>query len=68
LSVASFFDMYHSLTLAPISLVDSPNWEFRLAVAKLPLVYEGNEGIYRNFLMEYGTHYIDTVSMGALSS
>ena len=42
LSVASFFDMYHSLTLAPISLVDSPNWEFRLAVAKLPLVYEGN--------------------------
>ena len=42
MTVASFADMYHSLALAPTSLVDSPNWEFRLAVAQLPLVYEGN--------------------------
>ncbi len=62
MSVSYLFNMWHQVALA--NTIDSPTWEFRVAVAKLPIVYEGHEDKYRTFLQQFGTHYMDVVSMG----
>ena len=62
LSVAYLFNEWHTLFLD--QLVDAPTWGFRTAVANLPLIYKGHEAEYRSFLQQFGTHYMDTVSMG----
>lgn len=59
------FYAYHDVSLYPLP-EPTPTLEFGLAALKLPLEYKGNEAQYREFIDDFGTHYMTQATMGAL--
>lgn len=62
-TLASEFLIYSTVTLA--DLVDTPTWEFKLALDLLPLKYDKVK--YRQFILDFGTHYMTQASVGGMA-
>ena len=57
--------IFHSVSLLPFPDPIRPTLEFSIAESQLPLEYDPVK--YREFIDDFGTHYMDTVYMGAMA-
>ena len=57
--------IFHSVSLLSFPDPIKPTLEFSLAESQLPLEYDPVK--YREFIDDFGTHYMDTVYMGAMA-
>jgi hypothetical protein len=60
MSLSYKYNLWHQIAIA--DLIPKPNWEFKMATLLLPLKYDKDK--YRNFIMDYGTHVMDSAWVG----